>query len=55
MSVAPKAFFHRDGVEYVRENGGEARVARPGEKFAYVAEVVHGRRQPYGRQRRDRP
>ncbi len=56
MTVTPKQFFRRDGVEYVRDgdSNGAARPARPGEKFAYVADLVHERRQPYGRSRRRR-
>lgn len=55
MTVTPKQFFERDGAECVRD-GDDAppRLARPGEKFTYVAELVHERRQPYGRQRRHR-
>jgi hypothetical protein len=54
MSVVAKHFFDRDGTEYVREDGGVERVARPGEKLSYVAEIVHERRQPFGRTRPNR-
>lgn len=46
-----KRFVTREDVEYVREDGGAPRPARSGEKYAYVADLVHGRRRPFGRQR----
>lgn len=45
-----KVFVTRDGVEYVREDGDEPRVARPGERFSYVLDRSHTRHWPYGRQ-----
>jgi hypothetical protein len=48
--VKHKAFVTREGVQYVREDGDEARLARPGEKLASAVEEVHARRLPYGRQ-----
>jgi hypothetical protein len=45
-----KRFFTRDGVEYVSEDADQARTARPGERYANAADVVHARRKPYGRQ-----
>jgi hypothetical protein len=45
-----KRFVTRDGVEYVSVGNDQERMARPGERYASAADVVHARRKPYGRQ-----